>query len=168
MEVVSFDYSLTERTLRFTGKLLWPSELAAFRRPVGLGVSHCCYRAVAVALALPASDWAWTAGWSVVFCSSVAGFRLCRLRLYAVCFRRRPLSVSGWPRGYGRRHRCGHVWCVSPVGFVAVRCCGVIVVLGMLTWQQASIYRNPQSPPHRACSLQLKRPCMSKNGMRKP
>ena len=102
VEPLSLGYSLTERTLIaaralwfYAEKLLWPSELAVIYPlwdirvgdPAGLGVSHCRCRIGCIPLALPASAWAWTAGWGVVFCGDViAGFGLRRLRLYGVCF----------------------------------------------------------------------------------
>ena len=141
------------------------------RGSAGLGISGRSYRAGGSSLVFSASGWAWAAGWDVVFCGhAVAGFRLCRLRLYAVCFCRRPLSIPRWPRDYGCRHRRNHVWRASPVRLVAKgcadRCSGSYRCAGaadLAAGKRLSGRRNPQSPHHRAqsagtgCLPQLRR-----------
>ena len=120
------------------------------RRSVGLGVFHRRCRIGGGSLASPTAAWTWTAGWGIVFCGDVvAGVGLCRLWLYAVCFCRRPFSVSRWHWGYGCRHRYGRLWRTSLVRLVAKGALSVavvaLVILGMLTWRQASIYRDDET-----------------------
>ena len=140
VEPMSLGYSLAERTLIashalwfYVGKLLWPTNLAVVYplwdirvgRPTGLGVFARRGRLGSRSLVLPVAAWARTAGLGIVLCDhAVAGVGLCRLRLYAVFFCRRPLSVSRWHRGYGRRHRRGHVWRWSSAQLVAKGCAG--------------------------------------------
>ena len=85
------------------------------RRSARLGVSHRRHRAGGDPLVFPATARARTAGRGVVLCGHpVAGARLRQLRLHAVRFRRRPLSVPRRHRGHGGRHRRGHRWGSSP------------------------------------------------------
>ena len=165
-EQLSFDYSFTERTLIaaralwfYAGKLLWPTNLAVIYplwdirvcRPAGLGVSRC--RGIALTIAL----WHWRhrlgrgllagALFFAVTLSPVLGFVDYGYMQFAfVADRFQYLAGIGvmavviGAASYGVR-RLPDLWQKGALVVAAV----IIVVLGILTWRQASIYRDGET-----------------------
>ena len=164
-EVLSLDYSLTERTLIaaralwfYAGKLLWPSELAVIyphwdirpTNPLAWG-----YLVAAVALALALWHFRQRVGrgplagalFFVVTLSPVLGFVDYGYMQFAfVADRFQYLAVIGvmavviGAATYGVR-RLSDLWQKGALGVAAV----IIVVLGVLTWRQASVYRDDET-----------------------
>ena len=171
----SLDYSLAERMLIashalwfYAGKLLWPSELAVIYPRWDIHVADpLAWGYLIAAVALVVALWHFRhqlgrgplAG-ALFFCGcDIAGFGLCRLHLYEVCFCRRSSSVSCWYWGYGRRHRLGCLWRASPVKWVAkgrIGHCGGgpsgARAADLASGKHLSGRRNVQSPHHRAQS----------------
>ena len=125
IEPLSLGYSLAERTLIaaralwfYVGKLLWPSDLAVIYPLWDIRVADpLAWGYLIAAVALVGVLWHFRSqlgrgplAGGVVLCGYVvAGVGLCRLRLYAVCVCRRPLSVSrwywgSWPSSSARLH----------------------------------------------------------------
>ena len=162
---VSFDYSLTERTLIaaralwfYAGKLLWPAELAVIYPLWDIHVSDPLawgYLVAAVALAVALWHWRHRLGrgplagalFFAVTLSPILGFVDYRYMQYAFVADRFQylagigvMAVGIGVATYGVR-RLPDLWQKGALVVAA----GVIVVLGMLTWRQASIYRDDET-----------------------
>ncbi|MDE2740584.1 MAG: tetratricopeptide repeat protein [Gemmatimonadota bacterium] len=161
----SFDYSLTERTLIaarvlwfYVGKLLWPSELAVIYPLWDIRVADPLawgYLVAAVALAVVLWHFRQQLGrgplagalFFMVTLSPVLGFVDYGYMQYAfVADRFQYLAGIGVIAvvisavTYGVRHLSG-LWQKGVLGVVAV----ALVVLGMLTWRQANIWRDDET-----------------------
>ena len=164
MTPVSLDYSLTERTLIaaralwfYAGKLMWPSELAVIYPRWDIRVADPLawgYLVAAVALALalwhfrPRIGRGPLAGalFFAITLSPTLGFVDYGYMSYAfVADRYQYLAGIGFMAvaigavTYGVRCLSG-LWQKGALGGAAV----VIVMLGLLTWRQASIYQNDE------------------------
>ena len=165
METVSLDYSLTERMLIaaralwfYVGKLLWPSDLAVIYPLWDIRVADPLawgYLIAAVALVVVLWYFRWQLGrgplaWALFFAitlSPVLGFVSYRYMQYAfVADRFQYLAGIGimivviGAVAYGVRRLPG-LWQKGALGVAAV----ILVVLGLLTWRQASIYRDGET-----------------------
>ena len=165
MGASSLDYSLTERTLIaaralwfYAGKLLWPSALAIIYPLWDIRVSDpLAWGYLIAAIVLVVVLWHFRhqlgrgplagALFFVVTLSPVLGFVDHGYMQYAfVADRFKYLAGIGGmavvigPATYGVR-RLPDLWQKGALGVVAV----VIVVLGLLTWRQASIYRDDET-----------------------
>ena len=165
MGALSLDYSLTERTLIaaralwfYTGKLLWPSELAVIYPRWDIRVADPLawgYLIAAVALALALWHFRHQLGrgplagalFFAVTLSPVLGFVDHGYMQYAFVADRFQylagigvLAVVIGSATYGVGRRPG-LWHQGGLCVVAV----VLVVLGLLTWRQASIYRDDET-----------------------
>ena len=161
----SFDYSLAERTLIaaralwfYAGKLLWPSELAVIYPLWDIRVSDPLawgYPIAAVALAVALWHFRHQLGrgplagalFFSITLSPVLGFVDYGYMQYAfVADRFQYLAGIGIIAvlisavTYGVRHLLG-LWQKGVLGVAAV----ALVVLGMLTWRQASIWRDDET-----------------------
>ena len=161
----SFDYSLAERTLIaaralwfYVGKLLWPSELAVIYPPWDIRVADPLawgYLVAAVALALALWHFRHQIGrgplagmlFFAVTLSPVLGFVDYGYMQYAfVADRFQYLAGIGVIAvvisvvTYGVRDLSG-LWQKGVLGVAAV----ALVVLGLLTWRQASIWRDDET-----------------------
>ena len=165
MEVVSFDYSLTERTLIaaralwfYVGKLLWPSGLAVIYPLWDIRVADPLawgYLLAAVALAVALWHFRHQIGrgplagvlFFAVTLSPVLDFVDYGYMQYAFVADRfqylAGLGVMAVVIGAATYGVCrlSDLWQKGALGVAAV----VIVVLGMLTWQQASIYQDDET-----------------------
>ena len=163
---MSFDYSLIERTLIaaralwfYTGKLLWPTDLAVVYPRWDIRVADpLAWGYLGAAVALVVALWHFrprigrgTAGWSVVFCGdAIAGVGLRQSRLYESILLSLMrfqylagigvMSVVIGAVAHGVRCFPG-LWQKGALGVAAV----ALVLLGMLTWRQASIYRDEET-----------------------
>ena len=161
-EPLSFDYSFTERTLIasralwfYAGKLVWPSELAVIYPRWDIGVADRGYLIAALALVmalwyfrsqLGRGPLAGVLSFAVTL-SPVLGFVDHSYMLYAFVADRfqylAGIGVMGVVIGsaaYGVGRLPG--WWQRGARVVAAV---VIVALGVLTWQQASIYRDDET-----------------------
>ena len=163
---VSFDYSLLERALIaaralwfYAGKLLWPTNLSVIyprwdiqvADPLAWGYLIAAAALVVALWHFRPRDWSWPAGLGIVFL---------RLR----CHRCWALSITAiWtmlssPTDFSISLVLGS-WLSSsarpPMACVVCPACGkrvslgvaalALVVLGMLTWRQASIYQDRET-----------------------
>ena len=185
MEAVSFDYSLTERMLIasralwfYAGKLLWPTDLAVIYPLWDIRVSDPLawgYLITAVALAVvlwffrPQLGRGPLAGalFFAVALSPLLGFvDYGYMQFSFVADRFQYLAGIGVMAVVIGAATCGvlrlpGLWQKGALGVATV----ALVVLGMLTWRQASIYRNDETfyrhiislnPQARECPPQLK------------
>ena len=162
---VSFDFSLTERMLLaaralwfYADNLLWPSSLAAIYPRWDIRVADPMawgYLVAAVALAMALWHFRLRLGrgplaWALFFAatlSPVLGFvDYTYMKLAFVADRYQYLAGIGvmavviGAAAYGARNLSG-LWQKGTLGIAAV----VLVVLGTLTWRQASIYRDDET-----------------------
>ena len=165
VEPLSLDYSLTERTLIaaralwfYAGKLLWPSELAVIYPLWDIRVSDpLAWGYLIAAVALSLSLWHFRpqlgrgplagALFFAVTLSPVLGFFDYGYMQYAFVADRFQylagigiMAVAIGATAHGVRRLSGW-WQKGALGIAAV----VIVVLGMLTWRQAGIYRDGET-----------------------
>ena len=161
----SLDYSLAERMLIashalwfYAGKLLWPSELAVIYPHWDIHVADpLAWGYLVAAIALVVALWHFRpqlgrgplagALFFAVTISPVLGFVDYTYMKYAfVADRHQYLAGIGvmavviGSAAYGVRRLSG-LWQKGTLGIAAV----VLVVLGTLTWRQASIYRNDET-----------------------
>ena len=161
----SLDYSLAERTLIasralwfYAGKLLWPSELAVIYPSWDIHVADpLAWGYLVAAIALVVALWHFRrqlgrgplagALFFAVTISPVLGFVDYTYMKYAfVADRHQYLAGIGVmavvisSAAYGVR-RLSSMWQKGALGIAAV----VLVVLGTLTWRQASIYRDDET-----------------------
>ena len=164
-EALSLDYSLTERTLIaaralwfYAGKLLWPSELAVIYPRWDIRVTDpLAWGYLIAAVALVVALWHFRhqlgrgplagALFFGVTLSPVLGFVDYGYMQYAfVADRFQYLAGIGvmavviGAATYGVR-RLSDLWQKGALGVAVV----VIVVLGLLTWRQASVYRDDET-----------------------
>ena len=162
---VSFDYSLTERTLIaarvlwfYVGKLLWPSGLAVIYSRWDIRVADpLAWAHLIAAASLAVALWHFRSRFGrgplagalffAVTLSPVLGFVDYTYMSYAfVADRYQYLAGIGimavviGAAAYGVR-RLSDLWQKGALGIAAV----IFVVLGMLTWRQASIYRDEET-----------------------
>ena len=162
---VSFDYSFTERTLIaaralwfYAGKLLWPSDLAVIYPLWDIRVADpLAWGYLVAAIALTIALWHWRhrlgrgllagALFFAVTLSPVLGFVDYGYMQFAfVADRFQYLAGIGvmavviGAASYGVR-RLPDLWQKGALVVAAV----IIVVLGILTWRQASIYRDGET-----------------------
>ncbi len=162
---VSFGYSLTERTLIaaralwfYVGKLLWPSELAVIYPLWDIrGADPLAWGYLIAAVALVVLLWGFRARlgrgplagalFFAVTLSPVLGFVDYAYMQFAFVADRFQylagigiLTVVLGAAAYGVRH-LPSLWQKGALGAAAV----VLVVLGILTWRQASVYRDDET-----------------------
>ena len=166
MKPLSFGYSLVERSLIaaralwfYAGKLLWPTNLSVIypywdiraADPLAWG-----YLVAAVALAVALWHFRSQLGreplaGALFFCGYVvAGVGLRRSQLYGPMLLSPTafsisLALGSWPSSSAQLLlacvACPALWQKGALGVAAV----ALVVLGMLTWRQASIYRDDET-----------------------